>query len=219
MMKTATLQVPTILIGVSHLLALANAQGSVGAGLRSTRKTTNVINLADKRWIASNDDGGSVAHVGSPHNNIGGNDSDSPNRARITSEITLDRYWIAPIQDIGLTCIDNSIRAGGEKPLSTCIREGEAICKDYAYDSPLGAGRWTFGVKDGMAKLWNPRMEEVWEFCADVSHVCIGEEHGYAPDRYSVERPYLYFYNEMTNDIVGKLDCDGTDGQVRACIN
>ena len=211
MMKTATLHVSTILLGVSHLLALANAEGSIGTGLRSTRKTTDVNNLADKRWIAD-------AHDGSLHNDGGENDSDSPNRARITSEITLDRYWIAPIQDIGLTCIDNSIRAGGEKPLSTCIREGEAICKDYAYDSPLGAGRWTFGVKDGMAKLWNPRRERVWEFCADVSHVCIGEEHGYAPDRYSVERPYLYFYNEKTNDIVGRLDCDGTDGQVRTGI-
>ena len=217
MMKTATLS--TILLGVSS--SLASAEGSVGAGLRSTRRTTDDAPDANQKWTTSSyDDGGSIAH-GSLHNDGGENDGDSPNRARATGEITQDdRYWMAPIEDGGLTCIDNSIRAGGEKPLSTCIREGEAICIDYAFSSPLHpmGGRWMFGVKDDVAKLWNPRMEVVWEFCVAMSHICVGEEHGYALNRYSLERPYLYFYNEKTDKIVGRLNCDGTDGQVRTGI-
>ena len=133
--------------------------------------------------------------------------------ARETSEVTTDWYWTAPVRDVGLTCIDNSIRAGGGKPLSTCIREGEALCIEYEQKPPMG-GKWTFGVKDSMVKLWNPRMEVVWQFCTEVTHVCIGEEHGHDPNRYSKERPYLRFYNEKTNQFVGNLTCDGTDGKV-----
>lgn len=122
-------------------------------------------------------------------------------------------YWNAPIKDLGLTCIDNSIRAGGGKPLYTCIREGEALCIEYEKNPPMG-GKWVFGIKDSMVKLWNPKMEEVWEFCTEVTHVCIGEVHGFDPKRYSKERPYLHFYNEKTHETVGSLTCDGTDGKV-----
>ena len=136
---------------------------------------------------------------------------------RETSEVTTDVYWIAPIQDVGLTCIDNSIRAGGGKPLSTCIREGGALCIEYEQKPPMG-GKWVFGVKDSKVKLWNPRMVAVWEFCTEVTHVCIGEVHGFGPNRYSKERPYLNFYNEKTHETVGSLACDGTDGKVRILI-
>ena len=126
--------------------------------------------------------------------------------------VVLD-YWNVPVKDVGLTCIDNSIRAGGGKPLYTCIREGEALCIEYEKNPPMG-GKWTFGVKDSKVKLWNPKMEEVWEFCTEVTHVCIGEVHGYDPNRYSKERPYMNFYNEKTHETVGSLTCDGTDGKV-----
>ena len=144
--------------------------------------------------------------------------STSHRAAKETSDGPVDlSYWNAPVKDVGLTCIDNSIRAGGGKPLSTCIREGEALCIEYERNPPMG-GKWTFGVKDSMVKLWNPRMEAVWEFCTEVTHVCIGEVHGYDPNRYSKERPYLTFYNEKTHLTVGNLTCDGTDGKVSIFI-
>ena len=137
-----------------------------------------------------------------------------------TNDVTTDRYWnrywAAPIQNVGPKCIDNSIRAGGDKPLSTCIREGEALCIEYNHQ--YSGGRWTFGIKDSMLKLWNPKMEVVWEFCTEITHVCIGEAHEYDPNRFSKERPYLNFYNEKTNQIVGSLTCDGTDGKVSTTI-
>jgi len=122
-------------------------------------------------------------------------------------------YWQSPIADLGLTCIDNSIRAGGGKPLSTCITEGEAICIDYGYGTSYFGGQWTFGIKDGKVRLWNPRNEEVWEYCAAATQVCIGETHGYEKGKYSEERPYLFIYNEKTHETVGELICDGTDGK------
>ena len=47
--------------------------------------------------------------------------------ARITN-----RYWVAPVRNVGLTCIDNSIRAGGGKPTEICMTEGEALCIEYS---------------------------------------------------------------------------------------
>ena len=129
-------------------------------------------------------------------------------------EATPDRYLILPVKDVGLTCIDNSIRAGGDKDDDyKCITEGEALC--ITYDHQYFGGKWTFGIQDGRARLWDPKMDVVWEFCTEVTHVCIGEEHGYDPNRFSRERPYMTFYNEKTNEVVGKLTCDGTDGKVR----
>lgn len=134
------------------------------------------------------------------------------------SSLTSDRYWIVPVKDVGLTCIGNSIRAGGDKDDEyKCITDGEALCIEYEQKPPMG-GKWTFGLKDSRAKLWNPKMEVVWEFCTDVTHICIGEEHGYDPKRFSEQRPYLKFYNEKTQETVGNLACDGTDGKVRTGI-
>ena len=130
-------------------------------------------------------------------------------------DIDADRYWMAPIRGVGLTCIDNSIRAGGTKDDDyKCIREGEAIC--ITYDHEYFGGKWTFGIQNSMVKLWNPRMQVVWEYCTDVTHVCIGEDHEWPlPNRYSKERPYMTFYNKKTDEVVGSLTCDGTDGKVR----
>ena len=142
------------------------------------------------------------------------NSGGSLRRTSGADEATPDRYWILPVKDVGLTCIDNSIRAGGDKDDDyKCITEGEALC--ITYDHQSFGGKWTFGIQDGRARLWDPKMEVVWEFCTEVTHVCIGEEHGYDPDRFSRERPYMTFYNEKTNEVVGKLTCDGTDGKVR----
>ena len=133
-------------------------------------------------------------------------------------DVTSDRYWIVPVKDVGLTCIDNSIRAGGDKDDEyKCLTDGEALCIEYEQQLPMG-GKWTFGVQHGRAKLWNPKMEVVWEFCTDVTHVCIGEEQGYDPNRFSTQRPYLKFYNERTHEVVGYLACDGTDGKVRSLL-
>mmetsp|Transcript_33015 Transcript_33015/g.72407 ORF Transcript_33015/g.72407 Transcript_33015/m.72407 type:complete len:469 (+) Transcript_33015:157-1563(+) len=120
-------------------------------------------------------------------------------------------YWSAPIPDLGLTCIDNSIRAGGGKPLTTCITDGEALCVEYD-DHRYFGGRWTFGIKDREIMLWNPRNEMVWSWCMEASHICIGEEHGYQKDRYSNERPFMFFFDQKTQRRVGELKCDGTDG-------
>ena len=123
-----------------------------------------------------------------------------------------NRYWVTPIQSVGLTCIDNSIRAGGGKPTEICITEGEALCIEYDY-KPMG-GRWQFGIKDSKLRLYDPKGEIAYEYGTDVSHVCIGEEHGFDPNRYSKERPYMTLYNEKTHEVVGSLTCDGTDGGV-----
>ena len=122
-----------------------------------------------------------------------------------------NRYWVAPVRNAGLTCIDNSIRAGGGKPNEICMTEGEALCIEYDY-KPMG-GRWQFGIKDSKLRLYNPKGEVVYEYCSDVTHLCIGEEHGFDPNRYSKERPYLTFYDEKTHTVVASLTCDGTDGK------
>ena len=150
--------------------------------------------------------GGGLRRTGSSTEESGG----------VSDVASADRglYWVAPLNQLGLKCIDNSIRAGGDKDDDyKCIAEGEAICIDYGRQS--FGGQWTFGVKDSMVKLWDPNMEVVWEFCSEVTHVCIGEEHGSDPNRFSEERPYLTFYDEKTTEVVGKLTCDGTDGKVR----
>ena len=121
------------------------------------------------------------------------------------------RYWVAPTKNIGLTCIENSIRAGGGKPNEICITEGEALCIQYDY-KPMG-GRWQFGIKDSKLRLYDPKGEVVYEYCSDVTHLCIGEERGFDPNRYSQERPYLTFYDEKTHTVVASLTCDGTDGK------
>ena len=131
---------------------------------------------------------------------------------RKTNEITPDTYWVAPIKNTGLKCIDNSIRAGGGKPNDICITEGEALCIQYDY-KPMG-GRWQFGIKDSKLRLYDPRGDVIWEYCRDVTHLCIGEEHGFDPNRYSQERPYMTLYDEKSHEIVGSLKCDGTDGKV-----
>ena len=131
---------------------------------------------------------------------------------RKANAVTPD-YWVAPIKSIGLTCIDNSIRAGGGKPNEICITEGEALCIQYD-NSPMG-GRWQYGIKDSKLRLYDPKQEVVYEYGTDVSHLCIGEEQGAVPNRYSKERPYMTLYNEKTHKVVGSLTCDGTDGKVR----
>ena len=123
-----------------------------------------------------------------------------------------NRYWVAPIKNAGLECIDNSIRAGGGKPDEICITEGEALCVQYDY-KPMG-GRWQFGIKDSRLRLYDPKGEVVYEYSKDATHLCIGEEHGSDPDRYSKERPYLTLYDEKIHEVVGSLTCDGTDGKV-----
>ena len=124
-------------------------------------------------------------------------------------------YWNVPVKDVGLTCIDNSIRAGGGKPNEICITEGEALCIQYD-NSPMG-GRWQYGIKDSKLRLYDPKQEVVYEYGTDVSHLCIGEEQGAVPNRYSKERPYMTLYNEKTHKVVGSLTCDGTDGKV--CVS
>ena len=141
----------------------------------------------------------------------GGLRANSNQGERKTNEVTSD-YWIAPIKNVGLKCIDNSIRAGGGKPNEICMTEGEALCIEYDY-KPMG-GRWQFGIKDSKLRLYDPKQEVVYEYGTDVSHVCIGEEQGFDPNRYSKERPYMTLYNEKTHKVVGSLTCDGTDGKV-----
>jgi len=135
----------------------------------------------------------------------------SAGRLRKTLERTL--YWRPTTPSLGLTCIDNSVRAGGDKADDyTCITEGESICIDY--DSKPMGGRWSFGIKEGYVHLWNPKSEIVWSYCRTVTHVCIGEDQGFDPNKFSEERPYMFFYDEKSQTRVGELICDGTDGKV-----
>jgi len=117
-------------------------------------------------------------------------------------------YWVTPIASLGLTCGGASIKSRDGQYV--CIKAGEALCQDND-GGPFG--RWTFGItEDNQVNLWTPKNEIAWTFCTDVSHVCIGEERDPRPDKFSNERPYLYFYDEKTQQTVGNLTCDGTDG-------
>ena len=44
---------------------------------------------------------------------------------------------------------------------------------------------------------------------AGTTHVCIGESTSEDYNTYSDERPYLFFYNEKTNEFLYQLVCDG----------
>ena len=59
------------------------------------------------------------------------------NQSERKTNIVAPDYWVAPIKNIGLKCIDNSIRAGGGKRNDICITEGEALCIQYDY-KPMG---------------------------------------------------------------------------------
>ena len=120
-------------------------------------------------------------------------------------------YWLTPIAALGLTCGGTSIKSRDGQYV--CIKAGEALCQDND-GGPFG--RWTFGIieENGQStvNLWTPKNEVAWTFCTDVTHVCIGEERDPRPNKFSNERPYLYFYDEKTHRTVGNLTCDGTDG-------
>ena len=120
-------------------------------------------------------------------------------------------YWLVPIAALGLTCGGTSIKSRDGQYV--CIKAGEALCQDND-GGPFG--HWTFGIVEendrSTVNLWTPRNEVAWTFCTDVTHVCIGEERDPRPDKFSNERPFLYFYNEKTHQTVGNLTCDGTDG-------
>ena len=120
-------------------------------------------------------------------------------------------YWLTPIAALGLTCGGTSIKSRDGQYV--CIKAGEALCQDND-GGPFG--RWTFGIIEekgqSTVNLWTPKNEVAWTFCTDVTHVCIGEERDPRPNKFSNERPYLYFYDEKTHRTVGNLTCDGTDG-------
>ena len=120
-------------------------------------------------------------------------------------------YWLTPIAALGLTCGGTNIKSRDGQYV--CIKAGEALCQDND-GGPFG--RWTFGIIEengrSTVNLWSPNNEVAWTFCTDVTHVCIGEERDPRPNKFSNERPYLYFYDEKTQRTVGNLTCDGTDG-------
>jgi hypothetical protein len=120
-------------------------------------------------------------------------------------------YWLPQLSAAGIQCGGTSMKTGdgGEY---RCFKDGEGICRDKNLGS-FGPGQWTFGIVDGTVTLFTPANEIVWRFCSDVTHVCIGEDHGTDNGQwYSKERPYLFFYDENTHTYVGELTCDGTDG-------
>ena len=116
-------------------------------------------------------------------------------------------YWLTPIAALGLTCGGTNIKSRDGQYV--CIKAGEALCQDND-GGPFG--RWTFGIieENGQStvNLWTPKNEVAWTFCTDVTHVCIGEERDPRPNKFSNERPYLYFYDEKTQRTVGNLTCD-----------
>ena len=50
---------------------------------------------------------------------------------------------------------------------TTTSSNNEALC--ITYDHQYFGGKWTFGIQGGRARLWDPKMEVMWEFCADVT--------------------------------------------------
>ena len=125
--------------------------------------------------------------------------------------VTTDQYWLPQLNSVGVQCGGTSIKTG-DGGAYRCFRDGEGICRDEELGS-FGPGQWTFGIVDSRVTLYTPKNEISWQFCSDVTHVCIGEEHGTDGGYwYSQERPYLFFYNEKTHQYVGELTCDDTDG-------
>ena len=131
----------------------------------------------------------------------------------VVSAAVVSAVWTPPLDSMGVACGGTSIKTGdgGEY---TCFQDGEAICRDN-YPGPFGS--WMFAIKDGTVKLLDPNNQVSWQFCADVTHVCIGEDH---TDRFadpnnpkfSQQRPYMFFYDDKIQEKVGELQCDGTDG-------
>ena len=141
---------------------------------------------------------------GSSGEYVGGDDAPNP-----VETSAWGRYWVSPLSSNGIQCGGTRIKTG-DGGAYTCITEGEGICRD---NYPGSFGTWTFGVKDGNITLFTPNNDISWQFCADVTHVCIGEDHGYEEGTYSQERPYLLFYDEKLQKNVGEVRCDGTDGK------
>ena len=128
--------------------------------------------------------------------------------------VVVSAQWRPPIDSQGIECGGTSIKTG-DGGAYTCFQDGEAICGD---NYPGSFGSWMLALKGGKVQLLDPNNAVSWEFCADdVSHVCIGEDH---TDRFadpndpkfSQQRPYMFFFNEKTQEKVGELLCDGTDG-------
>lgn len=125
--------------------------------------------------------------------------------------VNTDQYWLPQLNSVGVQCGGTSMKTG-DGGAYRCFRDGEGICRDEKLGS-FGPGQWTFGIVDRNVTLYTPANEVSWHFCSEVTHVCIGEDHGTEGGQwYSQERPYLFFYNERTHQYVGELTCDGTDG-------
>ena len=139
---------------------------------------------------------------------------DMSNDERDLSEadaVNTDQYWLPQLNSVGVQCGGTSMKTG-DGGAYRCFRDGEGICRDEQLGS-FGPGQWTFGIVDSNVTLYTPSNEISWQFCSDVTHVCIGEDHGTDGGQfYSQERPYLFFYNEKTHQYVGELSCDDTDG-------
>ena len=113
---------------------------------------------------------------------------------------------------LDITCVGDSIKAGGDTGIETnCITAGQALCQD---NDDGYFGRWVFGIsEDNVVTLWDPKNDAKWEFCTDVTHICVSEETSDDSDKYcDRKRPSLFFYNDKVQKHVFELPCDGTDG-------
>ena len=113
---------------------------------------------------------------------------------------------------LDITCVGDSIKAGGDTGIETnCITAGQALCQD---NDDGYFGRWVFGIsEDNVVTLWDPKNDAKWEFCTDVTHICVSEETSDDSDKYcDRKRPSLFFYNDKVQKYVFELPCDGTDG-------
>lgn len=133
--------------------------------------------------------------------------------AIVPTAAVVSAVWTPPIDSMGVECGGTSIKTG-DGGAYTCFTSEEAICRD---NYPGSFGSWMFVIKDGTVQLLDPNNQVSWQFCDEVSHVCIGEDHADriadpSNPKFSQQRPYMFFYNEKTQEKVGELLCDGTDG-------
>ena len=133
--------------------------------------------------------------------------------AIVPTAAVVSAVWTPPIDSMGVECGGTSIKTG-DGGAYTCFTSEEAICRD---NYPGSFGSWMFVIKDGTVQLLDPNNQVSWQFCDEVTHVCIGEDRADrvadpGNPKFSQQRPYMFFYNEKTQEKVGELLCDGTDG-------
>ena len=183
---------------------------------------TNVVTAALSYWVPPLDEPG----ISCEHKRI-----KIPNRGEYTcipvgGGICRDNggkfgkwlFGVAEVEDVTCTRPQPNV-AGGTSPLTETIASATyPVLFDPATNAyPVSGTTYKDSDANDDMRCKNDDGEAV-RGCnyADTTHICIGETIDDDPNRYSEERPYLFFYNEKTQTFLYQLVCDGigTEGKL-----